>query len=150
MIRYKLRPYIKSDFEFVYQTKKDAYKPYVERFWGAWDEEKQRSLFMDFIKKVQDSLLIIEHHGVSIGIYHGGMIDENTYEIGNIILIPEYQKRGIGKDILQNIIQKHSKLSLRLQVFKDNPAINLYKKLDFIVIDETRTHCIMMRKNIVN
>ena len=49
MIKYNLRPYIEADLEFVYQAKKEAYKCYVEKFWGAWDEEKQRSFFTDFI-----------------------------------------------------------------------------------------------------
>ena len=146
MIKYNLRPYIEADLEFVYQAKKEAYKCYVEKFWGAWDEEKQRSFFTDFIKKVQGTLSIIEHEGTSIGLYHGDMMDKNTYEIGNIIVIPSYQGHGIGTDVLQKIIKKNSNLKMHLQVFKENPAINLYKRLGFVVVDETRTHCIMERK----
>ena len=146
MIKYNLRPYTKDDSEFVYQAKKEAYKHYVEKFWGAWDDEKQRSFFADFIKKVQGSLSIIEHKGAPIGLYHGDMMDQNTYEIGNIIIIPNYQGNGIGSDILQKVIHDNPELKIHLQVFKENPAINLYKRLDFVVVDETRTHCIMERK----
>jgi ribosomal protein S18 acetylase RimI-like enzyme len=145
MIKYNLRPYTKDDSEFVYQAKKDAYKHYVKKFWGSWDDEKQRSFFADFIKKVQGTLLIIEHESASIGLYHGDMMDQNTYEIGNIIIIPNYQGNGIGLDILQKVIQNNPKLKMHLQVFKENPAINLYKRLGFAVIDETRTHLIMER-----
>ncbi len=145
-MQYDLRPYTQADFEFVYQAKKEAYKSYVEKFWGAWDEEKQRSFFADFINKVQDSLSIIEHEGKVIGLYHGGLIDPDTYEIGNIIVIPGYQGNGIGSDILQKVIQDNPKFKMHLQVFKDNPAINLYKRLGFVVVDETRTHLIMERK----
>ena len=35
---------------------------------------------------------------------------------------------------------------MHLQVFKTNPAIDLYKRLGFETVDETRTHCIMERK----
>ena len=146
MIQYNLRPYTKSDLEFVYQTKIEAFKSYVEKFWGAWNKEKQQSFFASFIKKVQDSLLIIEHEGKAIGLYHGDIMDQNTYEIGNIIVIPSYQGHGIGTDILQNVIKNNPKLKMHLQVFKENPAINLYKRLGFVVVDETRTHCIMERK----
>lgn len=146
MIKYNLRPYTKDDSEFVYQAKKEAYKHYVEKFWGAWDDEKQRSFFADFIKKVQGTLSIIEHEGAPIGLYHGDMMDQNTYEIGNIIIIPNYQGNGIGSDILQKVIHDNSNLKMHLQVFKENPAINLYKRLGFVVVDETRTHCIMERK----
>ena len=146
MVSYKLRPYTKNDFEFVYQAKKNAYKGYVEKFWGSWDENKQRTFFDDFIEKFQDTLSIIEVKGKPIGLYHGNEIDENTYEIGNIIIIPEYQGQGIGKDILSSIMREHSKLKMRLQVFKGNPAINLYHRLNFVTVEETRTHCVMEYK----
>ena len=145
MLPYKLRSYTQADYEFVYQAKKDAYKCYVEEFWGAWDEEQQRSFFADFIKKVQDTLSIVEYEGTSIGLYHGNLMDHDTYEIGNIIVIPSYQGNGIGSDILTKVIQNNQKLKMHLQVFKDNPAINLYRRLGFVVIDETRTHLIMER-----
>ena len=146
MIKYNLRPYTQDDLEFVYQAKKGAYKCYVEKFWGTWDEEKQRAFFADFIKKVQNTLSIVEYEDTPIGLYHGDIMDENTYEIGNIIVIPSYQGHCIGTDILQNIINDNPKLKMRLQVFKENPAINLYKRLGFIVVDETQTHCIMELK----
>lgn len=143
MIPYKLRPYTKADFDFVYQIKKEAYKHYIEKFWGSWDEEKQRFLFADFIKKVQNSLSIIVYKNKPIGIYHGETIDKNTYEIGNIIIASEHQGKGIGKDILLNKIKKYSKLKVCLRVFKGNPAVELYKKLGFVVVDETQTHYLM-------
>ena len=116
MIKYNLRPYTKDDLEFVYQTKKEAYKYYVKKFWGPWDEAKQRSFFADFIKKVQDSMVIIEHEGQAIGLYHGDMMDQSTYEIGNIIVVPSYQGNGIGSDVLKKVIQEHPKLKIHLQV----------------------------------
>ena len=146
MLSYKLRPYTKNDFEFVYQAKKAAYKGYVEKFWGSWDEDKQRTFFVDFIEKFQDTLSIIEVADKPIGLYHGNKSDENTYEIGNIIIIPEYQGQGIGRDILSNIIKEHSKFKIRLQVFKGNPAIKLYNRLNFVTVQETQTHCIMEYK----
>jgi len=145
MVKYSLRPYTKDDSEFVYQTKKEAYQYYVEKFWGVWDEKKQRSFFADFIKKVQDTLLIIECERKAVGLYHGNMMDQDTYAIGNIIVIPSHQGHGIGTDILKNVIKDNSKLRMHLQVFKENPAITLYKRLGFSVVDETQTHYIMER-----
>lgn len=146
MINYNLRPYTQGDYEFVYQAKKEAYKKYVEEFWGVWDEDKQRTFFNDFIKKVQSSLQIIEFDDKPVGIYHGEMMEQDTYEIGNIIVIPSYQGKKIGTDILLNVIKKYPKLKMHLQAFKSNPAIDLYKRLGFELRGETRTHCIMERK----
>ena len=146
MFPYQLRPYTQTDFEFVYQAKKEAYQCYVEKFWGAWDEKKQRTFFNDFIQKVQKTLSIIEYNSTPIGLYHGDMTDQDIYEIGNIIVIPEYQGKGIGTDILLNVIKRYPNFKIRLQVFRGNPAIHLYQRLGFSVVNETRTHVIMERK----
>ena len=143
MIPYQLRPYTNADFDFVYRVKTEAFKGYVEKFWGVWAEDKQRGFFANFIEKFQNSLLIIEHNETPIGIYHGELIDQDTYEIGNIIIVPAYQRQGIGKDILQNIIKAHPNKKMRLRVFKGNPAIALYKRLGFAVADESQTHYFM-------
>ena len=39
----KLVPYTDSDYEFVYEVKKNAYIKYVEACWGPWNEEVQRN-----------------------------------------------------------------------------------------------------------
>jgi len=39
----KLRKATTHDSEFAYQTKKTAFREYVEKVWG-WDEEEQRKL----------------------------------------------------------------------------------------------------------
>ena len=49
-IEYIFDNYTEDDYEFVYETKKQAYKKYVEANWGEWNEDKQREMFADFIK----------------------------------------------------------------------------------------------------
>ena len=41
-LKYQLKNYTPADYDFVYQTKKNAYKVYVEANWGEWNEEKQK------------------------------------------------------------------------------------------------------------
>ncbi|MGE5455556.1 MAG: GNAT family N-acetyltransferase [Ignavibacteriales bacterium] len=54
-----------------------------------------------------------------------------------------YRNKGIGSNIINNII-KTNKL-IYLWVYKDNKAINLYKKYDFKIIDETDSRYFMKR-----
>ena len=146
---YNMKPYIENDYynyrEFIYQTKKAAYKKYVEECWGPWNEEDQRRRFDEFIKDVKDDTWIIQLNGVDIGFYNGKKLDDGSYEIGNICIIPEYQRRGIGTQVLKDIMKLHEKEDLHLQVFKNNPAYKLYRKLGFVLDGETEFHYKMIK-----
>ena len=66
----------------------------------------------------------------------------NEIRILDISLLPEFQGKGIGTEILTNIIKsakvKNKKVSLH--VTHDNPAKNLYKRLGFKKIITSMTH----------
>ena len=65
------------------------------------------------------------------GFYNGKEIENNTFEIGNICIKPEYQNKGIGTAILKEIIFENKDKNIKLQVFKINKrAIKLYEKMD--------------------
>ena len=105
--QYNMRPYIDNSYykykEFIYQTKKKAYKKYVEKYWGVWDENIQRDFFEEFIKNAEDDAWIIQLNRVDIGFYNGRELEDKSYEICNICIIPEYQNKGIGTQVLKDI-----------------------------------------------
>ena len=47
-----------------------------------------------------------------IGFYQGQVVNERTYYIENICIIPEYQGKGIGTEILKSIVKEYSARSL--------------------------------------
>ena len=147
--QYNMRPYIDNEYhdykEFIYQTKKTAYKKYVEECWGVWNEADQRNYFENFINQVHRDLWIIQLDGVDIGFYNGMQLDDGSYEIGNICIIPEYQGRGIGTQVLQDIMSLHKNQDLHIQYFKQNPVGKLYAKLGFVPNGETEFHYQMMK-----
>ena len=55
----KLIPYRSEFSDFIYLTKKNAYKKYVEECWGVWDEKKQKIMFEKFINMVKNDTYII-------------------------------------------------------------------------------------------
>ena len=95
--QYNMRPYIDNKYhdykEFVYQTKKNAYKQYVEANWGPWNEEDQRKYYEKFISTVAEDAWIIQMNGKDIGFYNGMTLEDGSYEIGNICIIPEYKEK---------------------------------------------------------
>ena len=139
-IEYIFDNYTDDDYEFVYETKKHAYKKYVEANWGEWNEDKQREMFADFIKTYGDKIQMIMLGYNKIGFYHGEDIGVNEYEIGNICIIPEYQGKGLGTKILKEVISANSGKDIYLRYFKQNPVVSLYKRLGFEMLEELPYH----------
>ena len=81
-----------------------------------------------------------------IGFVDGQDISATEFEQGNICIAKPYQNKGIGTDFLTNLINSHPTQNISLRVFKQNPAQNLYKRLGFEIIGETKTHFNMLRK----
>ena len=150
--QYNMRPYIDNEYhnykEFIYQVKKDAYKKYVEEYWGPWNEEDQRKYYEKFIETVKKDTWIIQLNGKDIGFYNGFELDQDNYEIGNICIIPEYQGRGIGTEVLKDIMEIHKDKNLHIQYFKQNPIGTLYERLGFIPNGETETHYQMKKEKV--
>ena len=66
-----------------------------------------------------------------VGFYNGKEIENNTFEIGNICLKPEYQNKGIGTAILMKYI--YVDLTLML-VFKRQHLICLKKGIMYLYL----------------
>lgn len=145
-MNYKLVPYTNEDFEFVYNVKKNAYKKYVEECWGPWNEEIQKELFDKFINTVKEDAYIIKLNDKNIGFYNGEILDDGSYEIGNICIIPEYQGKGLGTRILKDIMESHKQQDLHIQYFKTNPVGKLYEKLGFVPDYEKEFNYVMFKE----
>lgn len=147
--QYNMRPYINNEYhnyyDFIYQVKKNAYKDYVEECWGSWVELEQQKYFENFINQVKDDTYIIQLNGKDIGFYNGLTLDDGSYEIGNICIIPDYQGKGIGTKVLKDIMELHKEQDLHIQYFKQNPVGSLYERLGFIPNGETDYHYQMIK-----
>ena len=141
----KLVPYNDTDYEFVYEVKKNAYKKYVEECWGNWIEKEQRKYFERFITISKKNAFIIMYEDKKIGFYNGEILENGNYEIGNICIISEFQGNGIGSKILKDKIEENKDRNIEIQYFKQNPVGKLYKKLGFIPNGETEFHYKMIK-----
>lgn len=141
-----LKKYTDDYYDFVYEVKKNAYKKYVEECWGNWDDSVQREYFKKFMSVYKDNSYIIEFDGKDVGFYNDEILEDGTYEVGNICIIPEYQGNGIGSYILKGILEKNSDRDIKLQFFKQNPVGVLYERLGFEKSGETEFHYQMIKK----
>ena len=140
-----LEPYTEEYYEFVYEIKKNAYIKYVEECWGKWDEEAQREYYKKFIATYKDNAYIIKLDGRAIGFYNDETLEDGSYEIGNICIMPEYQKKGIGTNILKRKLEEHKNKDIKIQYFKTNPVGNLYERLGFVFLGKTEFHYQMIK-----
>jgi ribosomal protein S18 acetylase RimI-like enzyme len=66
----------------------------------------------------------------------------------DIALLQEHRRRGVGGELLRDLIQKCARAGapLRLQVLKTNPALRLYQRLGFISTGEDQMYIQMERR----
>lgn len=143
--KYNMRPYIDNKYhnykEFIYQLIKVLYKKYID----CWDEEKLRNKFEDYINRVNNDLWIIQLNGKDIGFYNGVQLDGMKYEIENICLDSKYQRKGIGTEVLNDIIELHKNEDILVRVLKQNVVVNLYKRFNFAVFEENELYYQMIK-----
>lgn len=144
-MNYKLIPITQNDYDFIYKLKKNAYIKYVEEIWG-WDEDKQKEYFKNFIETYKNNTYLIKLNDEVIGFYNDEFLENGDYEIGNICIVEEYQGKGIGTQILKDILEKNKDKNIHIQYFKQNPVGNLYTRLGFKANGETKTHYQMIKR----
>ena len=145
MVNYSLKKYIDDDFEFVYELKRDAYKKYVIANWGEWNERIQRDMYAKFIEHVKDDTFIITSNNNNIGFLNCQTLKNGDFEIGNICIVAEYQNKGIGSQILKDLLEQNKDKDIHIQYFKQNPVGSLYKRLGFVEKEKNDTHIKMIK-----
>jgi len=125
-----------SDAAFAYGTREKAMRKYVEQTWGEWNENQARDQIAEDIRLLR--LNIIEIDAKAAGMMR---VDEHSTHlaIDQLFLLPEHQGHGIGTTLIHGILERarERKLPVKLWVLRVNPAQSLYKRLGFLVVEET-------------
>lgn len=132
-----LRPATEEDLTNIIQWKLESVSSHIK------DDPKVISYIKkDAAENLKDTKMIMSS-ARTIGVLESCAIDDGEWwYIGEIYLIPEYRGKGIARNILQQEIDSHDKLKLR--VAKENThAIDLYKLLGFVVSEEDQFSYIM-------
>jgi ribosomal protein S18 acetylase RimI-like enzyme len=140
----KLRKAATADSEFAYQTKKSAFRGYLEQSSG-WNEDEQRELHQR--RFAEHDFRVIELSDKDVGIL--AMIQQpECVKLYQMFILPEYQGKGIGEACMKLIVKDADvlKLPIRLQVLKVNPrALAFYQRLGFKRTGENDAHILMER-----
>jgi len=137
-----LRPVTVSDLDLAYRIKKAAFKHHVDQVWG-WDEDYQQQRHAQDFRP--STTRIITYLGTDVGWFDLRKHWRGLF-LAAIYILPEYQCKGIGSSILQQLLleARTKKVPLALGVLKVNTrARKLYEKFGFQVESETDTHYMM-------
>lgn len=137
------RPATSSDTEFARTSHHAAYRDVVLRQFGVWDEALQDRLFEE--KWIPDKFEIILCDGNPCGFL--SIEDRPDHiSVSEIVIASQFQGRGIGSRLFNKEMQRgrETKSPLRLQVLRENRAIELYRRLGFKECDTTETHIRMI------
>jgi ribosomal protein S18 acetylase RimI-like enzyme len=148
-----LRPFRSDDEEFLFRLYSGTRIHEIAAF--GWPEAQQQAfLRMQFgaQQRWYESAYagaehqIIEQDGVSIGRIMV-LRQPPAATLVDIALLPEQRGRGIGGNLIRQLIGQcdQEKLPLRLQVAKGNPALRLYQRLGFIRTGEDQMYIQMER-----
>jgi ribosomal protein S18 acetylase RimI-like enzyme len=139
-MRYHLVPTKPEDEAWLEQLRRAVYRDLFDATWGGWDEDRHRRHFSECLERGEISMIKLDGTRV-------GMIQlfehEDAIEIGEIQIEPKCQSRGIGTQVLRDTIARanaqRKKVTLR-SALKNHRAFELYRRLGFERVVQTRTH----------
>jgi GNAT superfamily N-acetyltransferase len=129
-----------DDYGFAKKTYYETMRWLIERLFG-WDEEREDRKFAEQFKL--EGVRIITADGRDVGWIQTLPADGAIY-LGQLYVVPAWQRRGIGSEILRRLIAdaRNQGKALTLSVVKINPARRFYETLGFRVThdDEYKYH----------
>ena len=137
-MNYTLKSADKTNFDYLVKCNLDTILKYSNDLSKTEIEEINKYVIENINKEIEEYQIIYNYDNI-IGCllvknYKGGKLIDEIY------IEEEYRNQKIGSELIKNILKQDT----YLWVYKDNKsAINLYKKLDFKIIEETKTRYFM-------
>ena len=140
---FQLRPASGDDVELLWRIQREALGAYVEAVFGT-SEAEQRAFFE--ARFDWRDYQIIRVGGEDAGFLMWEARGDHVY-LGNVALLPGFQRRGVGAGIVAHVVERAEALGLpvRIQVLHGNPARNFYACHGFEKEGQTETHVLMRR-----
>jgi RsiW-degrading membrane proteinase PrsW (M82 family)/ribosomal protein S18 acetylase RimI-like enzyme len=90
-------------------------------------------------QQLQDNhhFFIVYNAGIPIGFTSYSAVEPSIFKLHKIYILPQQQGRGTGRKVMEQVIERikqEGANTLRLNVNRNNPALQFYEKLGFIPI----------------
>lgn len=137
-----IRKCTSDDYWFYYNLVKRNMFLYIKKHLGGWNSKVFRKNFNS------KNIKIIQYKNRRIGLYDC-IPKKGFLFIQNIQLSGNFQKKGIGSLMLRLIedeAKKRKLNSIRLNVIKDNPARDLYKRFGYKIVAYEKPFTVMEKR----
>jgi GNAT superfamily N-acetyltransferase len=136
------RPASEADTDFARDVHHQAYRDVVTRQYGRWELVEQDQFFARAWDPA--SYEIIQCDGQPCG-YTSIDDRDDAIIVRELVLLPAFQRRGIGSAILRETIgrARGRSIPIHLGTHHQNRAQELYRRLGFREIERTPTHVLM-------
>ncbi|TQV87738.1 GNAT family N-acetyltransferase [Aliikangiella coralliicola] len=143
----QLRNAVDADIPFLLSLRNATMNDYLEEA-GIPTDEKSHLIRIQYRF---DDAQIVCHADKPIGLFKY-YVDDNGWHVTQIQILPTYQGNGIGATLIKNLQQQASEKqsTVTLGVLKSNPALRLYQKLGFIIIDENDEEFLMRYESVTD
>jgi GNAT superfamily N-acetyltransferase len=133
-----------GDYEFARTLYIESTKPLL-RALDRWDEARLVARFTKSFQRGEAQVICAD--GVDIGWLQVSVSSDGLH-LHQMHLRDPYRNRGIGSRLICSVMEqaRGSRMPVTLNVIRGNPAISLYLRLGFRVVDE-ETELLRMRWN---
>lgn len=135
------RKALETDIGYLLQLRKETMDEHLVNS-GIFSNEDDQLLRITYLF---DQAKIVVLNNQNVGLLK---LDEkeNRIEIVQIQIDPKFQKRGLGQQIIKDVIKNAlaENKEVFLSVLKVNPAKNLYERLGFKIIGEDESSFMML------
>ncbi|MDR0497865.1 MAG: GNAT family N-acetyltransferase, partial [Treponema sp.] len=122
-----------DDFQFGYELWKLTQKEFLIKIKGEWNDESEIEFYMDETKRNIENNYLIKYNENNVGWLEYVICKEYIF-LKQIHILPQYQGKGIGSIIINEIIKYGIKKrkDIYLEVLQFNiKALEYYKKRGF-------------------
>jgi ribosomal protein S18 acetylase RimI-like enzyme len=126
-----LRAATAADHEFLHTLNRAAHETLATRLFGSWDDVAQRARFESKIRRLQFRIIELDDQPV-------GAVSSSEHEahvfLNEILVLPEFQNRGIGSFVLGFELAQAKVLGkpIRLHTARLNRAQELFRRHGFV------------------
>lgn len=130
--------------EITYQVWPETYKAIITAEQIAYMLDMMYST-ASLTKQMTDGhqFILVKDNDKYVAFASFALIQEKVYKLHKIYALPNQQGKGIGRfiiDYIINEIKQRGATTLKLDVNRNNKAKGFYEKLGFTVIEEKDTH----------
>lgn len=135
--RVQFRSTTQADEAFAFHVRETTMRDYVMETWGVWNAVEARAQINEDIRSSKSKIIVID--GQDAGVLRVEEFDTHIH-LDQLWILPEFQRLGFGRFILEQTIEKAKSkgLPLRLWVLRVNPAREFYKRMGFTIFEQTQ------------